>query len=695
MSFYLRHYFSQEMLNRKKRRRATSKMFELTALKSRIIPVVVLGALSLQLVPPVAAQDSKPAGTLLLPLTPKIDTAADEVGPIQSPTGSSEDKQASADNTVDKPNVPIQLQKLKPKADSFNVEIEVDEAAGAADQDSQGLASQIDENTTLKGTIQIVADDTEYDSENNTFLGTGNAVCIIGGQNSKLEADMILYDQKSETIDARGHVTIIRDGQVTTGKAFKFQVGKDEYLITKPDTLINGATIIARTGHGTSAGLAFKQGTLQMPEPFFFSKNQFFGPVGYFDESFKKKAHPEAYIPANPNFKFKARKIVYEKYKEEGNLTIFGGKVMIGKFGIPLGKMIATITKEGNNLIMPVTPTIGNNMQIGGTHIGPRFTHLMGKTGTIAWSPMLQFGGRTLNGSATDSSMGLSGQATISTPRLQANIAAGSVNKLLVADLNYRVNKTMMFQSGINRFQDDGMFGYRRARLNAELVDRRIITKVPFLNFMGFRSSLGAAQDNPQLVNLSPEYAQLFGGTQTSTVQNSAFKLQEQITAMSHPLFNVGNDKYGVKSYLYGGLALRGYSTGEASAIGQIGPMLDVRLNRVRFQAGYNQSAVRGSSPFLFDQFIQGNRSVNLAGDVKVSKFVTLGAGLGYNLSNKLAYSKSITAAIGPDDFKVLLSREMVRGINRVGFDVLYGGATPFRSLVLKQGADHGNLGGI
>lgn len=672
--------------------------------------------LSLQVSLPLAGlaatgSDGGSSGTLLLPLTPKIDSTGLE-SEADNETEETEAKQAQESNDDDE--MPVfkdrradltaeidSFDKPKPKRDAqsqkvdgskpFSLEIDIEEG------EENDIATEVSEDTTLKGTIQIVADDTEYDSEKNTFLGTGNAVCIIGGQNSKLEADMILYDQNEETIDARGHVTIIRDGQVTTGKSFKFNVGSDEYLITKPDTEINGATIVARAGKGANGGLAFKKGTLTFPKPFVFQKNQFFGPVGHFTELAQKKAHPEAYMPAKPNFKFSARKMVYEKYKDQGNLTVYGGRMMFGKFGVPMPKFTATITKEGNDVVLPVAPSIGNNLQIGGLHVGPQFnTMLPNGKGVVSWSPMLQIGGRTLDGvSDGGNGIGLSGQASIKTKRLNANIAAGSVNNLMVADLHYRINKSMRLQSGINRFLDDGMFGFRRARLAAEVVDTRIFTNIPFLSFAGLRSSAGWMQDNPQLVNLTPEFAELFGGTQTTRVMNSGFKLQEQLTATTHPLIAIGNDKYGLRSYLYGGLALRGYSSGDAGIIGQIGPVVDVRLDRFNFQASYNQSAVRGSSPFLFDQFIQGNRSVNLAGDVKVNKYLTLGAGLGYNLSDKLAYSRTITAAIGPEDFKVLLTRDMVRGINRVGFDVLYGAPVPFNKLVLKGNPDHGQLGGI
>ncbi|MBS1996310.1 MAG: hypothetical protein JSS86_08375, partial [Cyanobacteria bacterium SZAS LIN-2] len=80
-----------------------------------------------------------------------------------------------------------------------------------------GPGAILRDDSTFNGFVKIVADRTESDLEKNAFLGTGNAVAIIGGQNSKLEADTILYDQAKGMIDARGNVKILRNGQLTTG----------------------------------------------------------------------------------------------------------------------------------------------------------------------------------------------------------------------------------------------------------------------------------------------------------------------------------------------------------------------------------------------------------------------------------------------------------------------------------------------
>lgn len=638
-----------------------------------------------------------PSGTLLLPLTPKLDTPATyniNSSPLEQKNNPPFDKYPSTGNRSDQTET--NLTSPSEMADVLTPgPVSVSAERGTLDEEERSTTDDV----TLKGTIQIVADDTEYDQEKNTFLGTGNAVAIIAGQNSKLEADMILYDQNNQTIDARGNVRILRNGQLSTGSSFKFKVTSDEYLITNPDTEVQGSTVIARKGVGTRSGLAFQKGVLSMPEPFYLSKNALFGPVSYSEIAQQKLVHPEAYVPPKQSFKFKARKMVYERYKDMGNFTIFGGRMMFGDFGIPLPKFTATVGQDNNRVVFPITPTVTNNLQMGGIHVGPSFNYAVGKDGKLTWTPMIQFGGRNIAGTGSNQkSIGASGQVAFSTRRLNAHIAYGSVSNLLVADFKYAIWKGLRFQSGINRFLDDGMFGFRRPRLMAEVVDNHFLPKqIPFISGVNFRTSLAWAQDNPQLINVTSNFAKLFGDVKTTTIKTypNAFRLQEQITVTSQPLFVIGNQKYGVRSYIYGGIGLRGYSSGESMIMAQAGPVLDIHLDRLRLTTNYTQSRVRGKTPFVFDRFIQGQRSVYMSGDVRVSKFLTLGGSIGYNLNNRLVTSKMLTAAIGPEDFKLLLTREMITGQNRFGFDVLYGQPVAFDKLVLKGRADQGQLGGI
>jgi len=650
-----------------------------------------------------ASSKTEPAGTLLHPLVPKLDIA-----PASEPASAKNNQFATPihetleyDVNAVKPsgtssegssgNGAPQLEAQNPEPILKPIPQKISPEFGNVDESSL----TINEDTTLKGTIQIVADDTEYDQQKNTFLGTGNAVAIIAGQNSKLEADMILYDQNTELMDARGNVRILRDGQLTTGSAFKFKVNSDEYLITNPDTEVQGTQIIARKAYGTPDGLNFRNGTMSLPKPIVVSSNVGYAPISYQDELFEKRMHPDAYIPENASFKFSAKKMVYERYKDHDNLTVFGGRLMMGKLGVRLPKFKATVGQE-NNVTFPVTPYMGNNLMSGGLNIGPNFHRSMGKYGVLSYAPLLQFGGRQLTGTTTETNNlpGVGAQLGFKNKKLQAHLAYGSNSDLLVGSLKYRFNQKTHFQSGVNRFIEDGLFGFRRARAIAEVVDVRSTGKIPFIANLSFRTAGGWAQDNPQLINLTPEYAKLFNKT-TETKNVSAMRFSESISASSHPIFRLGNEKYGLTSNLTGGLALRYYSTGDAMIMGQIGPNIEATADRFKIRLGYAQSAVRGETPFIFDQFIQGTRSAYVSGGYRVNKYLTLGGSVGYNFIDKLAYTKSMTAAIGPQDFKLLLSNDFITGNQRMGFDLIYGQRIPYNRLVLKGTPDAGRLGGI
>jgi hypothetical protein len=641
---------------------------------------------------------SSPSGTLLLPLTPKLDTSP-PASRQKADTGSqdsegtverkAEIEEGPSDATASNSKSIGDAEELLPTLETMSAE------KGKVDSEDEAESGAVNEDTTLKGTIQIVADDTEFDQDKNTFLGTGNAIAVIGGQDSKLTADTILYDQNDQTIDARGNVRILRNGQLTTGTAFKFKVTSDEYLITKPDTELQGSQIIARTGYGsTKNGLVFRNGTMGMPAPFFFSKNVNNGPISYREQLAQMRYRPEGYLPEHSSFKFKARKMVYERYKENENLTIYGGRVEVGQFSMPIGKFVCTVGQTDTKAVFPITPYLGNNFNMGGTSIGPQFNTGIGKDSVLSWSPMVMLGGRNLSTNSNISGIGLAGRVGVDSKNYRAHLAYGSVSNLLVGDLKAKIWRGTRFQGGINRYLDDGMFGLTRARLQAEVKDTHQYTNIPYLSMLQFRTSAGWAQDNPLLVNVSTTNAQLHGSP-TSTIMNSAFRVQEQMTVTSLPFLSVGDDRYGLKSYLYGGAAARGYSSGDRNLILQAGPTVDVHLNRLRFLTGYTTASVKGSSPFVFDQFTQGSQSAYIMGDVKVSNYLAVGGIYGYNLTQKLPYSKQLQAAIGPSDVKLVVGKDFVLNNYKVGFNVLHGDPIPFDKLVLKGNPDQGQLGGI
>lgn len=668
-----------------------------------------------------AAQPSDsgaPAGTLLIPLTPKLDTSkpapqtADEDAPLETPASVNSKASAKPGKTIvesaeiatdatpsdndaqtqgeSSDQVSSKSKSKKPKS-AGQLALEQADKGGLEEETGDST-----DDTTLKGTVQIVADDTEYDQAQNCFVGTGNAVALISGQNSKLEADSIVYNQSSQIMDARGNVKIYRNGDLSTGSSFKFNVTSGEYLITDVETGTNGNVVVARRGLGTNNGLVFKNGELTMRSPVYLYRATAFAPKSYAEQIQDKNSHPDAYMPSKPSFRFKANKMVYEKYNQDGNLTVFGGRIETGNFSVPIGKFVMNAGND-NPVTFPVMPFMGNNLQTGGISFGPRFSTAMPNGGVFSWAPLLQLGGQTLDSVAKSTkSFGLGDQISYNYHNLQVQQGFGSTTGLFVASVKYKIYKKIKFQSGINRYLDDGMFGTRRAKYNIEVYDNHSISAVPFFSNVNFRTSAGWSQDNPQLLNQgTSQYKALFGSAANTTVQNRAFKFQEQLTATTHPLFRLGDTKYGMKSYIYSGAAVRAYSTGQSGIIGQIGPVFDVYADRIRAQVGYTQAGVRGSSPFVYDQYIQGTQSAYISGDYRFSKYVTLGGTYGYNFQDKLAYQKAFNIAIGPPDFKVIGMYNQLTSSGRVGFDVLYGQPIQFNQLLLKNKADQGVLGSI
>lgn len=660
---------------------------------------------------------AKPAGTLLLPIAPKLeeDPSADVPGnntvllPLTPkidegvlPADKDARRKAKPQTAQSsRSGEPMRLASLTPypqvetpqgptrPAAQANISAETGDDAAAAGDVPAG------DESLLKGTVQITADDTEYDQDKNTFLGTGNAVAIIGGQDSKLQADSILYDENNNTIDARGDVKILRSGQLTTGSAFKFKVDSDEYLVTDANTELHGTTVISRSARGGKQGVLFRNGNFTLEKPFHITTNAAYGPMSFAEQVGEETAHPDAYVTQHPSYRITGRRMVLERYKEDQNLTVYGGRMVFGKFYIPLGTFVANAATGNTRVIFPITPLVGNNMMVGGTNIGPQFNYAVGKTGAFSWAPLIQYGGNTTLGGSTVSNSGKLGagfKVGYSNDEFSTHLAYGSVTNLMVADMKWRITKKTFFQSGVNRFLNNGMFGMQRARLLAEVVNNQGFGNIPYISFLNFRTSAGWAQDDPALLSLSgSQYSQLFNQTHTGKV--SAYRVQEQITAATHPIFAVGNQQYGAQLQLSGGVSARAYSTGDYQLIGQAGPVLTTKLGRVRFRTGYNQAAVRGQSPFVFDEFIQGTSSTYLQGDVKITKWLTLGGSLGYNLTDKMLYQKAVTAAIGPEDFKVMFMQDFITGYQRFGFNLLYGQPVNFNNLLIKNSADAGQLG--
>jgi lipopolysaccharide assembly outer membrane protein LptD (OstA) len=102
---------------------------------------------------------------------------------------------------------------------------------------SQDFAQGAETDVPL-GRIRITGTNNKYDSEKKIFSADGKVIVIIGGQDSKLTADSVIYDQKSNVLKAFGNVVITRHGELNPAQSFTFFIASKDYLVTEPHTKV-------------------------------------------------------------------------------------------------------------------------------------------------------------------------------------------------------------------------------------------------------------------------------------------------------------------------------------------------------------------------------------------------------------------------------------------------------------------------
>jgi len=78
-------------------------------------------------------------------------------------------------------------------------------------------------------------------------IASGHVQAAISGQDARLEADQVVYDQYNQVVEAIGNVRIWRYPEWTTGSKFAFKIDSDEYLVMQPDTKVGACTVISKS----------------------------------------------------------------------------------------------------------------------------------------------------------------------------------------------------------------------------------------------------------------------------------------------------------------------------------------------------------------------------------------------------------------------------------------------------------------
>lgn len=545
---------------------------------------------------------------------------------------------------------------------------------------------QISSDSTLKARaayLELEGDSVEYDHESNVYITSGMSTAHIVDQDADLEADKIIYYGGDQHLEAVGNIKITRENIVTKGESFKFDVTSNKYLLTKPETKLQGAIIRARNvGSLPNDQLEYERGRLRLTEPTRVAQG--YGlrgrrPHTYYSYIVSKQAVVKPTwddVPKEPEYRITAEKIVYDNNKKVDNLTLYSARIHFKHFSLPaVPEFTTTISSDPNVRTAPlIAPTVGTQGALGGFSLGPAFNFNINDYHILSLSPFAQIG--------SQGAKGFGGMLGFYGPRTTAELMYGSLKHRFVGVLRQRIGQHLEFRTGYNQYLDNGFLGATLAQINVELVDRRNVSIPLTENGISFRTSSNWAQTNAGI--LPSRYKQFLQDSgNPKDFKKSAFKLEEQIALVSKPVFKIGNDKFNTALRFRTRNSLRAYSTGDFQGIFTGGPLLDNTLGPLSFELGYDQGLVKGVSPLFYDQYIQGMQSVSFDGDLKLHEWVTLGGYGTYNLKAQEVVERQVRAKVGPKDFKMLVNWDALRQQTQFGLNFLFGQPVDFEKFVI------------
>ena len=559
--------------------------------------------------------------------------------------------------------------------------------------------------------IDIVADEVSYDQEKTFYEASGNAETYLSSRKAKLFADYISYDTQAKILEATGNVKMVQatdasileelryDDELPAGtdtiygNYISFNVGTSEYKLTEPRLYANGIKMLARElkskyhtkqeGKKSQNILNFNQGTVALDEPISVYSHATRVRTRYgFDQRRQAMRRQVDWndVSDKKTVRYTAKEVYYDNTRKTNNLKIKGARLWIGEhLSIPSPVHITTTVGEAGNTKFK-GPIIGTNERIGGFAMGPRFFYET-KPGVFSIVPLVQIG----NG--PEVSFGAIG--SFNTPGDTTSLMAGygQLEERFILNAHQNIwHRYLQVDALVNQFKRNSVFGTSQVGQLYDLSsDFRL--KLPFMDDRGMRirSAAGWASDNNDL--FSEERREQLAeerGAGGLGKEHSGYRIEFETDFYTKPIWRYGNEKYNFSVRGRSQAALRFYDTGDSLQVARFGPAFETRFDNLKFELAYLFAAIGGSSPFLFDQFVDGFQAVILDGDYEVNKWFSIGTLLTYSLDKERFTNNQIRTEFGAEDFKMRVSYDTIRNQIGLGFNVIFGDTIDFDKLRVK-----------
>lgn len=510
------------------------------------------------------------------------------------------------------------------------------------------FAENDDKSEPLKGSAVIInlkSDKIKYIPEKDQFIATGHVKVDIEDAKTTIESDEMILDQANQVMISEKNVKITKHGTIIYGDYAKFDINSDSGFINKPDVDLTKLKIVAETAQIVSQDVELLKGKaiINDKDLVMVLSTGSFGKNANNNRLFQNQPTSKPRI----NYDIKSQEILIDEYNDYNIITLKNAVISINKFKIAKIPVIQLTTDKEDNRIETMLPEFGHH-RILGSYLGHGHVFHLKKGSTLKALPIISWG----NDGVGIGAMGRYMSRTNKTEALYSTLR----NRFVVEgeqDLNFISPDTKLIY-GTNSYMNNGFFGDQDPQYLVEVVDERKIAEAYNYSFW-LRSSGGYAEE---LGNFS---------TGKFQVQGSIYNVA--------PLF--GYRKF-IDVGLSSNFALAAYGTGDSYGVLRAGPTIASKIGPVSLWAAYYQGTIYGETPFLYDRYLYGKSNVQLVGDVRINKYLTMGYITSLNLSKdnwneQLVTENQIYAWVGPDELKFKIGYDVERARTVFGFDMLVG----------------------
>lgn len=504
--------------------------------------------------------------------------------------------------------------------------------------------------------VQLDADKIEYNNETMDIIATGSPVLFFPPQSITLKADKMVYNFKSNILNAYDNVEVIRDGNTVCGDFFQINMNEEYANLDNVKTKASFMTVTARKSEMNEDKIILYDGKIESKESYVLNlQTQMIGGNHFYrmmvNEEDKSSLSDEiGEVPIN----IKAKDVIVNAKKNHDVLTLKKAKISYGDYDLFTIPSLTIHTNKNHEYFDGNYPEFGSSGRLG-MFAGPGFvldTPIQNGS-TVKLMPIINNKG----------GIGVGGLLKYRSATNFTDFGYGSSAGIFVLKGKQQLDDKLFMQYGMNSFMNEWFLGPRMSKYNFELIyhDLAVVHSTIGKDLdLGFkqRASIGYMHDSDY-----NRYDEKFKYSNLGTMRT------RYMAEAAQTLYKY-EDKEKLKSLnlalvMQGSAAL--YGTGDTQFIGRIGPRVHSQYKYWMQDVGYFASAFQDGTPLkVYDSYRYGHSSVYIREALRLNKYITVAWSGTVNLTGdapngKMFQENSFILAFGPDDLKFSIGYDWVR----------------------------------